>query len=363
MVIAVVVAALALFGLRIFSNRSDDMQTASLSGAERLGPDGMPLDSSPGGRDGRRGRLGENSGGAGGDHGRLAPGGFGSDRGSGSGGANRGAADTVMGGSRSHGGGVGGSVGGGSAGGGSGGGGSAGSGTLASAGSSGQLGPKTERHGELVESLGSRPATKSDLEAAPKTDDPDGVTLKLDKPEDIADQGGVANDIDKPKDSEDGITIPPDGKVQLPGDAISGDGGSVSFNVKPNWAGSDPGDNALLEYRQEHEWSNRMEIVKNGDFLRFILTDSGGKETDISTKITNWQAGEEHAITASWDGSSKTTYLYVDGQLAGQNQYTAPYVPPTSQSIFFGSDFKSSSYTGADSTFGNVSFSKNPQKP
>jgi hypothetical protein len=357
LVIALVVAALGLFGLRLLSTPSDDLQTASLGRSERLGPDGMPLDGSAGGRDGRRGRLGDGSGGSGGDHGRLSPGGFGSDRGGASGGANRGAADTVMGG-RNHAGGLGGAVGGGS--GGASGGGSTGS--LASAGSAGQLGPKAERRSDLVESLGSRPPTKSDLDTAPKPDNGDGVTLKLDKPEDIADQGGVAKDVDAPKDSDDGIQIPPDGRVQLPPGAISGDGGTVSFTVKPDWAGSDPGDNALLEYRQEHEWSNRMEIVKNGDFLRFILTDSGGKETDISTKIDNWQAGDEHAISASWDGQSKTTYLYVDGQLAGQNQYKDPYVPPSTNMIV-GADHSSGAYSGLSGTLRGFQVSSSPQHP
>jgi hypothetical protein len=88
----------------------------------------------------------------------------------------------------------------------------------------------------------------------------------------------------------------------------------------------------LVQLRGPNEWSNRLELVKNGEFLRFILTDSTGREADISTRINDWVAGDRHDVSASYgtnaDGPCCTTILYIDGREAGRNHYDGPFQPP-----------------------------------
>ncbi|MEO8602461.1 MAG: LamG-like jellyroll fold domain-containing protein [bacterium] len=352
LVIAVVVAALALFGLRFFSG-SSDVELASLGRNERLGPDGSPLEDGSG-RLGEPGHSRLGSFGSGVDRSRGGAAGSGDRTGSGSG---RVGSGTIIGGARSGGSGLGisGSTREGASGG------SSGSGGPAVAAAAGRIGPKTEHRSDLVESLGARPPTQSDLAAPPKPDNGDDVALKLEKTEDIGEQAGREQDVEKPTDGNDGIKITEQGRIEFPnGGNASGDGGSISFKIKPDWSGSDQTDNALVQVRQEHEWNNRLEIVKNGEFLRFILTDDTGKEADISSRITNWQADEEHNIVASWDGQEKRTRLYIDDQLVGENQYSGRLQIQEHTPMYVGADWRGSNYSGANATLYGFTVSTSP---
>ena len=159
------------------------------------------------------------------------------------------------------------------------------------------MAPKVQQKDSLVEFLGSQPPTQSDL-ASPENAEGDDVALKLDKPEDIDAQGGEADerrrrrrrrrhqDHRRRATSSSRTTCNPDAAT-------------FSFKIEPDWSGSDQTDNALLQLRGQHEWSNRLELVKNGEFLRFILTDNTGREADISVRITDWVAGQEHDVRAT----------------------------------------------------------------
>ena len=50
--------------------------------------------------------------------------------------------------------------------------------------------------------------------------------------------------------------------------------GSIAFDIQPHWDGGDETNNSLLQIRDEHEWANDLQIVKNLDSLRFIIIDS-----------------------------------------------------------------------------------------
>jgi hypothetical protein len=344
-VIAVVVAALALFGLRFFSSSSDDVELAALGGSGRLGSD---ADRDGGGRPGDRRRLGAlgGSGASGTDGGRLG----GGERGAGGTGRSGSAEFASGGGSR-----LGGSLGqsGSARIDGAGGGASGGGAEVA-----GQIGPRAARKADLVDSLGARPPTQSDLDQPVKAENGDDIALKIEKPEDISEQAGREHDVDKPADTEDGLEIGADGRIEFPdGGGVNGESGEISFRIKPNWAGSDQTDNALVQLRQEHEWNNRLELVKNGEFLRFILTDNTGKEVDISSRITNWQALEEHEITARWNNG--VTELLIDGQVAGRGQYPGQFEPPPQAPLYVGADWRGSNYGGLDGKVYGFQVTKN----
>jgi hypothetical protein len=214
------------------------------------------------------------------------------------------------------------------------------------------LAPKVEKKENLVEFLGSQPPTKSDL-ASPQNDPEGEVALQLAKPSDIDDQGGEGHNVEEGDNG--GIRITDGTAIDFPNN-VNPEAATFSFNIEPNWAGSDLSDNAILQLRGPNEWSNRIELVKNGEFLRFILTDSTGREADISVKITDWQAGQGHDIEASYgpkpDGTCCQTQLMIDGRVAGTNQYSGPFKPPGTLKI--GGDHAGSSYSTLNGTINNL---------
>ena len=113
-----------------------------------------------------------------------------------------------------------------------------------------------------------------------------------------------------------------------------------------------------MQIRQEHEWNNRLEIVKNGEFLRFILTDNTGKEADISARITDWQPNEEKAIEFSW-GNGRTEAT-IDNQVVGRNEYPGELQFEPNTPMFFGADHPGSTYGSASATIGDFTVGKSP---
>lgn len=336
-VIAVVVAALALFGMRFWSGSDSELtadgrpigdlaSTRSLRGDDEMRGGGQ---GSLRGSDSRR----AGAPGAGGrEGGRLRPGGRvvpgeggGADVRAGT--LRGGGSITIPGGGRREG--AGGSAG------------------IAGGGELGGSGPSVAKKQDLVEFLGSRPQTETDLANA-VDENGDEIALKVEKPEDIAEQGGRDEDVTEAEEGE-GLKITETGRMEFPnaGNA-DGEAGTIAFQVKPDWAGSDQTDNALLQIRQEHQWNNRIELVKNGEFLRFIFTPDTGQEADISVRIADWEAGDLHDVKASW-GDGRTS-LYIDGQLAGSREYTGTLQFGAGTPMYVGADWRGSNYAGLNGT-------------
>jgi hypothetical protein len=231
-----------------------------------------------------------------------------------------------------------------------GGGGSGGSGVPGSmpGGQGGSHGAPSTAQKQMVDFLSSQAPTHQDLASAKPQDE--SVALKLDKVDDISTQGGQDKNVQEAKDG-DGISIGDNGVMQFPNN-VSPSAATISFSFTPNWNGADATDNALLEMRNEHDWSNRIELVKNGEFLRFIVTPSGGQESDISVRITDWQAGQAHDIQASY--GDNTTTLSIDGVQRGQNTLTSPLTFTDGTPLFIGSDHAGSNYSSANGTFKGV---------
>ncbi len=343
-VIAVVFAALALFGLKVWSDRANE---------DTLTSDGHTVGDQArlGGRDGNVEEFGDSAGGAArpgrsgvgrlGDRNPLRPdgsrggsSGIGDERGGESGRAGVASSGRLGGLPR-----AGGAVGGGS------GGGIAGSGGVIT-GEGGALGHDAKaRKNNLVDFLSSQPATHQE-ELRPEAED--GVTLKLEKTDDITKQGGLDHDVADSQDGE-GIDVGENGKMQFPNN-VNPDAAKFDITIKPNWSGSDQTDNALIELRGEHEWSNRVELVKNGEFLRFIVTDNTGVESDISYRINDWQAGDEHNIQAQYgpceNSAGNCTLMYVDGRKVGEKQYNGSLQFAPNTPFFVGGDHNTGAYGG-----------------
>ena len=89
----------------------------------------------------------------------------------------------------------------------------------------------------------------------------------------------------------------------------------IAFEIQPHWDGSDETNNSLLQIRDEHEWANNLQIVKNLNSLRFIIIDSS-RRRDRRQRVHRRLAGRPAApVTATWGEAQMT--LYVDGQQVG----------------------------------------------
>jgi len=104
---------------------------------------------------------------------------------------------------------------------------------------------------------------------------------------------------------------------------INSAAGSISFWIQPDWNGADESSAALVDVRSQHTFENRIQIDKNGQYLRFIFADDTGAESGAGAEIGNWQAGEWHNVVATY-GDGMTNF-YVDGKLVGQKPYTGQF--------------------------------------
>ena len=187
------------------------------------------------------------------------------------------------------------------------------------------------------------------------------VALEVHGTED-SDQASRSEDIDTPADGSDGIKFTDASQLTFAqAGGANGEQGTITFDVEPDWSGGDATDNSLVQIRNENEWANRLQLVKNGRFLRFILADDTGREADISVPIDEWQAGQSHSVSASW-GDGQTS-LFIDGRLAGSNTYQGNFnIAPTTP-LHLGSDFPSSDYGGANATIRGFTLFKKAQNP
>jgi hypothetical protein len=138
----------------------------------------------------------------------------------------------------------------------------------------------------------------------------------------VADKGDTSPLLDQGITCQgDGCKFSTDSQFALP-DAgnLKGDEGTVSFCLQPDWNGGDVGDASLVQLRNPNMWENRMQIFKNGRYMRLIFTPNTGLETGGSMAIDSWQPGQKHAVAAVWGqdptSGQQTVAFYVDGQLA-----------------------------------------------
>jgi len=287
LVIATVIGALGLFGLRLWSGSSstDDSSDFDDAGGARVA---RRTDDGTTGSNGAMPRLGRNRGGGAAASADLdAPGG--SRAGSGEhrldSRLRRGKAEMITGDRR--GGTAGGAVGIGA--GTRGGPGAGGSGSVSmhlNGSGTGREGRDSSRS-ELLDAIASQPKSKSTGEfggpMGAQTNEPD-VLLAVNKPEDT--ENAVESKNVKPAEDGEGISFKDGSDVAYPADLVNTEAGSISFKLTPEtWKGSDATDNSFVQIRDPNQWDNRLQIFRNGIYLRFIFTGSSGFESGISYKI------------------------------------------------------------------------------
>jgi hypothetical protein len=139
-----------------------------------------------------------------------------------------------------------------------------------------------------------------------------------------------------------GAVFSTDSQFVVPnGGNLNGESGSISMWVQPGWAGGDDSNASLVQLRNQNQWEDRLQIFKNGRYMRFLLTDSTGQESNIGATIDDWAPGDWHNLVATWgqnDNGQLVQSFYIDGKLIGQvpvqNQFNVRAGTP----LYIGSD-------------------------
>ena len=217
---------------------------------------------------------------------------------------------------------------------------------------SGSGASQPERQQRMMQNLLNQPASDAPKDPA----NPDGLLLQMSFDKSTQPDKGEGSPM-----VEQGVTLDESGakfatnaQFAIPNAGnINGESGSISFNVTPDWAGSDSNLASLLQLRGD-TWENRLQIFKDGPYMRFLFTPDSGVESGAGTNISNWQPGDQHTITATWgmtDSGEPMASLYIDGHLAGQQTYQGRLVVQPNLPLFIGSDYQG----GAPGAGGSIS--------
>jgi hypothetical protein len=111
---------------------------------------------------------------------------------------------------------------------------------------------------------------------------------------------------------------------------INGGAGTISFWVDPQWAAHSPEDATFVQLG-----NGDLQIVKDGDLLRFQFLDRNGMQNEGVVDIGEWQTGDSRNVIASWQGGMFT--LFVDGAQAFMNYAPSPPAFVNGTNLFAGS--------------------------
>lgn len=114
----------------------------------------------------------------------------------------------------------------------------------------------------------------------------------------------------------DSVEFTNEARVVFPAEGnVESANGTISFDITPRWSGTEPSRNSFLQIRDGDDAANSLLIAKELGTLRFSLTDWRGIASDISVPITDWLPGDRHHIDATWTGNE--IRLYVDNVWVG----------------------------------------------
>jgi Concanavalin A-like lectin/glucanases superfamily len=190
--------------------------------------------------------------------------------------------------------------------------------------------------------------------------DPNAPVLKLSFDGTTQPDAGPAPEVDKniTFDNGNGATFSTNSQLALPDlGGLDPQQGTIAMQIQPDWNGSDPGNASLIQAHSDNIWENRLQIFKNNQYLRFMITPDSGVEAGVGIDISNWQQGQQHAIAMSYGqdpvSGANTLSVYVDGQLAGTTNYDGNFNPPPNTPLFVGSDYTNGE-PGANAVISNL---------
>jgi len=127
--------------------------------------------------------------------------------------------------------------------------------------------------------------------------------------------------------------FPTETEFQLPAtDRPVGQSGSFAAVLHPGWDASSQDDASFFQLG-----TFGPHLFKEVDALHFGVLDENGTAIDTETNIGGWRANEPHVLTATWGGGQ--IFLYVDGQLVGQQSYVGALNVHDGDTAWIGSGF------------------------
>jgi len=139
-------------------------------------------------------------------------------------------------------------------------------------------------------------------------------------------------------DGEHGVDMGDDSVLTFPTEGnISGEAGTIHFEFEPDWDGTEQSNRNLLRIDEPGKWENRVRLVKDFNYLRYMFFDDTGIEQNINTPIDNWRAGEPHDLTINWNQDTGTIAMYIDGELMAEKPYEGGLVLGSKSRIDVGS--------------------------
>ncbi len=156
--------------------------------------------------------------------------------------------------------------------------------------------------------------------------------------------------------SGSGVQYTTDSRVEI-GDIgqITGPAGTMSFWLQPESGAANQDAATLLQLG-----AGRIEVIENVNYLVFKFTDDGGITSGLGAPITDWEQGEWHQITTTWDGTEYA--LYVDGQLITQMSHDGFVDLPSGTKLYIGSNNPGRGSV-APGTIGHVDLRNRPLTP
>jgi len=123
-------------------------------------------------------------------------------------------------------------------------------------------------------------------------------------------------------DEEHGVEMGDDSVLTFPSQGnVSGEAGTIHFEFEPDWDGTESSTRTLFRIDEPGQWENRVRLVKDFNYLRYMFFDNTGLEVNINTPIDNWAAGDPHEVTVNWDQQIGKISMYIDGELMAEKPY------------------------------------------
>jgi hypothetical protein len=162
---------------------------------------------------------------------------------------------------------------------------------------------------------------------------------------------------------EHGVDMGDDSVLTFPAlGNVSGEAGTIHFEFEPDWDGSEASGRTLFRIDEPGQWNNRVRLVKDGNYLRYMFFDNTGAEQNINTPIDNWQAGEPHELTVNWDQNVGKISMYIDGELMAEKPYEGELILDSKSRFDLGSK-GGDGYIGAGGRITNLTAYDRPLTP
>lgn len=128
--------------------------------------------------------------------------------------------------------------------------------------------------------------------------------------------------------------------------------GTIEFLVNPTWNGNDAANHIFLMWGGGGGMVFGKDAANNlrGIFNRFAT----GGQPEFGTpsfNVSSWQAGQWHGLAYTWNDTTKSLKLYIDGTLTTSTTYSGTLPPIATSTFQIGADGASNYLSGSLDSF------------